>query len=287
MILNLNNISYYISPFAFFFLLTFLVCFVRLHCNLGPLFLYRFMVTPIWALNIIFFISIIFIFHLISDSSFSEDLVFHIGDKENTNINIGENATININDGKVSLSVNNLGKVAAAISAAGGASAGIQVAKYVSGPPAVKIGAGVVTAAAVQASTAIMTKVLNSNNSNNPGGTSKLVANLIPSSTGDDILKDYPLNLLGDINTLLICALAFLYIILNIYISKYIISKNLVKYIPVSIQNYKIGKLFVFWLNKYLNLWSKSSNYILGFCYFMLFFCIIICKLSLYLILSA
>jgi hypothetical protein len=173
-------------------------------------------------------------------------LVFHIGDKENTNINIGENATININDGKVSLSVNNLGKVAAAISAAGGASAGIQVAKYVSGPPAVKIGAGVVTAAAVQASTAIMTKVLNSNNSNNPGGTSKLVANLIPSSTGDDILKDYPLNLLGDINTLLICALAFLYIILNIYISKYIISKNLVKYIPVSIQNYKIGKLFVF-----------------------------------------
>jgi hypothetical protein len=60
-----------------------------------------------------------------------------------------------------------------------------------------------------------------------------------------------------------------------------------VKYIPVSIQNYKIGKLFVFWLNKYLNLRSKSSNYILGFCYFMLFFCIIICKLSLYLILSA
>ena len=176
MIFNLNNISYYISPFAFFFLLTFLVCFVRLHCNLGPLFIYRFTVTPIWALNIIFFISILFIFHLICDSSFSEDLVYHIGDKENTDINIGENATVKINDGKVSLSVNNVGKVAAAISAAGGASAGIQVAKYVAGPPAVKIAAGVATAGLVQVTTAVMNTVINSEGKDGPV---KLVANLV------------------------------------------------------------------------------------------------------------
>jgi hypothetical protein len=156
---------------------------------------------------------------------------------------------VNINDGKLSLSVDN--RVAAALSAGAGASAGIQVAKYVAGPPAVKIAAGVATAAAVQATTAIMSKVLDSNNSNN---TTKLVANLIYSSTGGNVLNNYPLNLLTDMNTLLICALVFLYIILNIYISKYIISQDIVKYIPASIQNNKIGKFLVFGLNKYLNL---------------------------------
>lgn len=80
---------------------------------------------------------------------------------------------------------------------------------------------------AVQATTAIMSKVLDSKNSNKPSGlssASNLVANLIPSSTGD-ILKDYPLNLLTDMNTLLICALIFIYYFE--YITKYIISKDL------------------------------------------------------------
>lgn len=106
------------------------------------------------------------------------------------------------------------------------------------------------TTLAAQATTTIMSKVLGSNNSNNSGAASKLVANLIPSSTiggGDrgNILNDYPLNLLSDMNSLVICALVFLYIILNIYITKYIISKDLVKYIPASIQNHKIGKIFI------------------------------------------
>lgn len=167
-----------------------------------------------------------------------------MGDKDTTNVNIGENATVNVttNDGKVNVSVNHMNRVASAISATGGATAGIQVAKYVAGPPAVKIAAGVATAVGVQATTAIMSKVLDANNTSNKGG-SKLVANFIPSSTGGDILNEYPLNLLTDMNSLLICALVFLYIIFNIYISKYIISKDFVKYIP---QNHKIGKFMVF-----------------------------------------
>lgn len=179
------------------------------------------------------------LFLLLDFSLFSEEFILNMVDK-NTNVNIGENATVNVNDGQVSIKVGHMNKVAAAISATGGATAGVQVAKYVAGPPAVKVAAGVATAVGVQATTAIMNKVLNSGNSN---GGSKLVANLIASSNGGNILNDYPFNLLVDVNTLLICAMVFLYIILNIYISKYIIIKDFVKYIP---QNNKIGKVFAF-----------------------------------------
>nr|YP_009307005.1 orf177 [Tolypocladium ophioglossoides]AOR52826.1 orf177 [Tolypocladium ophioglossoides] len=206
--------------------------------------------------------------------------VFYLADKNN-NINVGENTTVNINStgGQLSLPINHLNKTAAAISAAGGASAGIQVAKYVAGPPAVKLAAGVTTAAAVQLTTTFMAKVLDSDKKDN---VSKLTMSLVTDSNGQNVLNNYPLNLLFEINGLLICSLIFLYIIANIYISKYIISKDLTRFIsPKS----KIGKSFLFFLNKYLNLWKKSSNYLLGFCYVMLIFCIIICKFGLYLIL--
>ena len=96
-----------------------------------------------------------------------------------------------------------------------------------------------------------MSKVLDTNNN-----VSKLVANLLETSHGNNVLNDYPLNLLVEINGLIICALVFLYIIFNIYITKYIISAkpDLVKYIPASIQNHKIGKYLDLLLNKYLNL---------------------------------
>lgn len=287
--------------FIYFFLFTFIVSTLRLHFYLAGdklSFIDRLLVTDPRINSILFlFACLIFIYIIFPISSlilgfdlsvlpYDDDLFSYMSYKKTCGggVKIGENATVNVNAGKIDVSVDS--KVAAAISASGGATAGIQAAKYVAGPPAVKLGAGVATAVAVQASTAIMSKVLGSNNSNNTGH-SKFLANLIPSSTGGKILNDYPLNLLIDMNSLLICALVFLYIILNIYITKYIISKDLVKYIPASIQNHKIGKLFILGLNKYLNLWSKSSNYFLGFCYFMLLFCIVMCKLVLFIILSA
>jgi hypothetical protein len=256
-----NNFKHMI--FISFFLLTFIVCTLRLHFYFGGdklSFLDRIIVTNPIILNIlVLFTSLIFIFIIspicgldaILGLDFSvlpnDDLISHMVDKDSTGspVNIGENATVNINNGKVSVSVDT--RVAAAVSAGAGAGAGIQVAKYVAGPPAVKIAAGVATAGAVQLTTTFMSKVLDRNNNNASGGasaSSKLVANLIESSNGNNVLNDYPLNLLVEINGFLICALVFLYIILNIYITKYIISAkaDLVKYIPASIQNHKIGK---------------------------------------------
>lgn len=239
--------------FITFILFSFIACTLRLHFYFGPSFIDRLLVTdPRFVFILFLFGSLIFIYIfsalcVLFGLDFSVlpcyDLISNLADKDTINVNVGESATVNLNDGNVSVKVDHMSKVAAAVSAGAGASAGISVAKYVAGPPAVKIGAGVATAVAVQATTAIMSKVLDSNNSNN---TTKLIANLIPSSTGGNVLNDYPLNLLTDMNSLLICTLVFLYIILNIYISKYIISKDIVKYIPTSLQNNKIGKLGVF-----------------------------------------
>lgn len=281
--------------FISFFLLTFIACTLRLHFYFGGdklSFIDRLLVTDSRILFILFFtISLAFIYTFSSLAIYfgldlsvlpSDDISWL--DDNKPDVKIGENANVNINGGNINVSFDR--RMAAAVSAGAGAGAGIQVAKYVAGPPAVKIAAGVTTAVGVQAITTVMNKVLASNNQNS----TKLVANLElapQSSSGGNVLDDYPLNLLYEVNTLLICAMVFLYIILNIYISKYIISKDLVKYIPTSIQNNKIGKFFILWLNKYLNLWSKSSNYLLGYCYIVLFIFLGVCKFALYLILSA
>jgi hypothetical protein len=230
----------------------------------GTGFIDRLLVTNPIILNILFlFTSFIFLFisHIFGLDAIwgldfsvisNDELIYHMVDKDSgrSSVNIGENPTVNINNGKVSVSVDS--KVAAAISASAGAGAGIQVAKYVAGPPAVKLAAGVGTAGAVQLTTTFMSKVLDTKNNN----VKKFIPNLLETSNGNNVLKDYPLNLLVEINGFLICALVFLYIILNIYITKYIISAkaDLVKYIPASIQNNKIGKYLDLLLNKYLNL---------------------------------
>lgn len=229
----------------------------------GTGFIDRLLVTNPIILNILFlFTSFIFLFisHIFGLDAIwgldfsvisNDELIYHMVDKDSgrSSVNIGENATVNINNGKVSVSVDS--KVAAAISGSAGAGAGIQVAKYVAGPPAVKLPAGVATAGAVQLTTTFMSKVLDTKNN-----VKKFIPNLLETSNGNNVLKDYPLNLLVEINGFLICALVFLYIILNIYITKYIISAkpDLVKYIPACIQNNKIGKYLDLLLNKYLNL---------------------------------
>jgi hypothetical protein len=100
---------------------------------------------------------------------------------------------------------------------------------------------------------------------------------------GAHLINEYPLNLLYQINGILICSIIFLYIILNIYISRYLSNKSLEKSLY---QKNNINRVLEYWLNKYLNLWSKSSNYFLGFCFFMLFFCIVMCKIGLHIILT-
>nr|YP_009763318.1 hypothetical protein [Metarhizium rileyi]QIS49096.1 hypothetical protein [Metarhizium rileyi] len=290
MLLNFNNNYFYICPFAFCFFLTFSICLIRLHWNLGPLLIYRFMVTPIWALNIIFFISFIFIFYFICDSS--ENLVFHMVDKESNNSSAKLVANlVNENEYPLNLLVHmNTSIICGLIFLY--IILNIYISKYLINKNIVKYLPQ--NYKIVKFFTLWLNKYLNlwSKNSNYFLGfcyftlsysiiMCKFILYIILLNKSVT-LNDYPLVLLFYINGLILCAIIFLCIILNIYISKYLINKNIVKYLS---QNSKIGRFFTLWLNKYLNLWSKNSNYFLGFCYFMLFFCITVCKIGLYLIL--
>ncbi len=98
----------------------------------------------------------------------------------------------------------------------------------------------------------------------------------------NNILKDYPLNLLFEINTLLYAALLFLFIILNIYIGKYISNLNYKKILPEN----KLGKILYFLINHYLRIWGKTSHFILVFSYIMLFIAVFVSKITLYIIIK-
>jgi hypothetical protein len=91
------------------------------------------------------------------------------GNNSGTSYNVrgsGSVGTVNINHPNMSVSVsgNNLSNIAASISAAGGATAGIKAAQAYPGPPIAKAIVGGAVYMGVQASTAIMSKVLNNIN---------------------------------------------------------------------------------------------------------------------------
>jgi hypothetical protein len=99
-------------------------------------------------------------------------------------------------------------------------------------------------------------KILNSNNSSNNNNNLNIISNLNDNRVA---LNDFPLNLLPEINQLATAELMFLFIILNIFIVKYITSLDYNKYIP----NNKVGNILKFFIIRYIILWSKSVKVLL------------------------
>jgi hypothetical protein len=119
-----------------------------------------------------------------------------------------------------------------------------------------------------------MSKVLNSNNSNGNNYRQNFIEslenlksnivegvnnNLSTTSGINDKFTDFPLNLLPEINQLATAELMFLFIILNIFIVKYITTFDYNKYLP----NNKVGDILKKIINRYIRIWSKSVNLIL------------------------
>lgn len=206
-------------------------------------------------INIILFFIFLFIYYFIFnielDLNKIYDVTLNVTDDKNNTINVGTGATVNVNHPniKTSFSKEGINTLAAAIYSAGGATVGFKVAQYIGRPPVVKIVAGLGTMAVVQGTTAIMSRVLNSNSGNN-GKLKFIYFSANSENNGINNLSDYPLNLLFDINILLYGALLFLYIILNIYISRYILNINYDKFIPKN----KFGKILNFIINRYLKI---------------------------------
>lgn len=93
--------------------------------------------------------------------------------------------------------------------------------------------------------------------------------------------NDIPLNLL--LNQLVTAELMFLFIILNIFIVRYINTVNYNKFIP----NNKIGNILKFLINRYLTIWSKSVTFLLIVSWIGLFICVIGSKVFLYFIMNS
>jgi hypothetical protein len=181
------------------------------------------------------------------------DIYTYVSDKDPT-VNIGNEATVSINNPNINARISKEGvnNIAAAISSAGGATIGFKVAQYVGGPPVVKIMAGVGTMVVIQSTTAIMSRILNNHNTSSLSGIDKhkFINLCLTSNNSINNLNDYPLNLLFDVNMLLYGALLFLYIILNVYISKYLLNSDYNKFIP----NNNFGKILSFLLSRYLKI---------------------------------
>jgi hypothetical protein len=207
--------------------------------------------------------------------------------------NVDSNIHINHPRLNVSVPTSTLNNAVAAGSATGGGYLALKVAQNTPGSPGVKIAAGVGTYLTVQATTAGLGKILNNMSSNSSNNNSKQFINLdslnyFSQTNGvinnlNDRFNDFPLSLLPEINQLVIAELMFLFIILNIFIVKYITTFDYNKYIP----NNKIGRILNIILNRYITIWSKSVKLLLIVSWVGIFVCVIFSKIFLYYILNS
>ena len=239
------------------------------------------------VLSIIFFT----IFHFLNlplfDINFHDilDISLDMADKDQgINANIGTNSTVNINNPNISgkFSKQGINNVAAAISSAGGATVGLKTAQYVGGTPTTKLAVGLGMMLVVQGTTAGMSKILNYNKSNYGN---KLVNHLTNDGVGNNdnnILNDYPLNLLVEVDLLLYAAILFLFIFINVYLANKLTQINYTQYLPKN----RIGSLLNMFINRYINIWNKSKEFLLIISWMLLFISILLSKLYIYIILN-
>jgi hypothetical protein len=188
----------------------------------------------------------------------------HTNSTINTANTVNADATVNINHPKLNVSfpATALNNLAAAASVAGGGGLALKVMQQVPGGPGVKAVAGVATMVTAQALTIGVGKILNKNDT--PSNTKNLLefynSNTYVLERSNDKLNiitnyseqfnNFPLNLIPEINQLVTAELMFLFIILNIFIVKYINTIEFSKYITRYAPN-KVGYLLIMLINRY------------------------------------
>ena len=195
--------------------------------------------------------------------------------------------TININHSNFNLSLSNTGAsiIAAAMSSTGGAAAAYIVATKIPGGPGINTAAVIGKMVGVQATTVIMSKVLNKTNNNNyDANKSNFIANFLIDEQDklNNINSNFPFNLLPEMNILINVNLLFLGIILNSFIVSKLTNYNYSKYIP---QN-RFGKIINILISKYIKIWSKNSKYVIIYSWIMIFVFTLVLKVAFYLILN-
>ena len=281
--------------FGFFCLAVFLDYFIvnnYLGSNIKKGYLYFRNSFYLYIKTVLFFI-FFFIFYLfdlpVFDFNFTDifDISLNMANEgDGFNANVGTNATVNINNPNINgkFSKEGINNIAAAISSAGGATAGLKTAQYIGGTPTTKLAVGLGTMIIVQATTAGMSKVLNSNKGNNNIGnkSNHLVNYLVSNNDKTNTLNDYPLNLLIEVNLLLYAAMLFLFVFFNIYLANLLTQIDYSKYLPKNNTGNLLNKL----INRYINIWNKSKEFLLIFSWILLFISIVVSKLFIYIIIN-
>ena len=96
------------------------------------------------------------------------------------------------------------------------------------------------------------------------------------------ILSEFPLNLLTDIDQLFSVELIFLSVLFNLYLGDLLSKVNYTRFLP----NNSFGGYIQKFLNRYINVWSKSQRLLLIISWICLVICVIFSKFFLYTILN-
>jgi len=259
-------------------------------------------------INIIIGLLTIFYWIIILDISLIDNIIIK-GEYINPDNNVNNNE-INVNNPNLTLNTPTIGtvnlKVPGVIPAViGGASirAGMEVAKhvpsiggkiavtagFVAAPAGASFGAKIGTNTAEQMSNSTTTTNSISNNllPNFESYISipKLDEHLLGHVEG---LDKYPLNLLVDMFTINLSLLAFLFLILNVFIAIYLKNKDVASYLSQTLNfNNKLSNIIIFLYNRYINIWYESRIFILIFSWCMLFIGHLIFMLGFYIILNS
>ena len=193
-----------------------------------------------------------------------------------------EKGEVNINHPLLNISVpaESLNNIASALSTSGG----YQMAKVVGGSPALKAAVALGTFATCQASTAVMSKILNKKNDDDDDKKNKFTNIIFNDTDYEDKYNKYPLNLLPEMNQLINIELFFTLIIINIMIVRKLISLNIDfnKYLP----NNKAGHFIYKIIQRYIKIWSTTSSIILAISSICMITCILVSKLCIFSILN-
>ena len=202
------------------------------------------------------------------------------------------NSVINIQKpiANISLPVEAAQIISTAFSTAAGMKAGLEFAKYIP-----NIGAtatiGVGTTITAQTVNITANKILGSSlsisetkNSIIPVYVFHFINENINNSKNNDKYSEYPYNLIPDLNMYINIEIWFLIILSNILLTAYLLEKKID--INIFIKNERLRKLLNYMYNRYLMVWSISRNFIILWCILMLFLCIFMSKLILFILLS-
>jgi hypothetical protein len=217
-------------------------------------------------------------------------IVLNMAENNNNNSIVdASNSVVNIQNpiAKVSIPVQAAQVASTAFSTAAGLKAGLELAKSV---PSIGAKAALVigTSIAAQAINITANKILksssNTKNSFIPVDVSQFVSKNVNNSINNEKYSEYPYNLIPDLNMYINIEIWFLIILINVLLTAYLLEKKID--INKFIKNDRLRKFLNYMYNRYISVWSVSRNLIIIWCILMLFLCIFMSKLILFILLS-